>query len=1066
MDSNRLEKLKVPCEYNVDQLVATEFPKLKGEYYLDHAAATLYSSSQLRNVFTELESSLLGNPHSRHQPSDTVTQIIETIRQRILEHFNTSAENYDVIFTSGATAALKVVAESFDWGGHNQVSREAGTNTCCISQENSKGHKDHPSSQNANDSEGRNGIKRHHHHHQVWDGNVKESRKERNENGCFRGEECLEGHKQLLDGNVSESGKEKGIGQFKRKYVPAYSHLLNQNGDNNTLDEGDTYPGAFLYIRENHTSVLGIRGLAHQAGCDVYSVPNEEIRNILKDSAHPTTTTTGKSMNGNCEVECRKRNTTKRRNCLFAFSGQCNFSGAKYPLGWIDRVQAGELSCILDTPPINGTSGREMNGLIADERCDTEWFVLLDAAGLVATSPLDLTHYRPDFVPISFYKMFGYPTGLGCLLVSQRAWGVMRKSYQGGGTVMVADSRTMTLIPRPLLHDRFEDGTLPYLSILAVRHGFDTLTSLTGGMEKIREHTFHLARYTHHSLRSLRHACGSLVVQIYCPWGDDIPWHHHTHGPIINFTLLKADGSHVGYAQVERVATLYNIHLRTGCLCNPGACQMHLNISEEQLLRQFEAGHVCGDAHDLVDGQPTGSVRVSFGYMSTYTDADQLLRMVRECFVQGTPRHDTTWMTGRLDGIGGGEEYQRDIEHSNTTNSENTKYTNTASIENTNHHDHPPLDRRLQDTVIQLEDSNEYLRDTEHANTEEINSTNTTKNHHHRPPPNARLRLTDIFLYPVKSCGCQQVEKWHLGCSGLEYDRGWMVVTEAGVTLTQKRAPHMALISPLVDINSQTLVLRCKGKEDISVPLDPESTEESEAGMCGGRVCGDRVRGQDCGQEVGHWLSQVLELPGLRLMRQTTHRTGRLGSRYQSTEGEIKEKLSLANESQLLILHRPSVRCLLQEIVAKGVEDQLTEDELVKRFRPNLVVEGGEAYEEDSWPTLNINTTTLQIQSKCRRCQMVCVSPTTGQRSKEPMLTLTTTRGSNMWFGVHATTVNKTPGNTTTSIIAAMSTTNANAIGASDSTSTNNTVTSMENSHKKVICIGSPVYTLKIEQQE
>lgn len=106
------------------------------------------------------------------------------------------------------------------------------------------------------------------------------------------------------------------------------------------------------------------------------------------------------------------------------------------------------------------------------------------------------------------------------------------------------------------------------------------------------------------------------------------------------------------------------------------------------------------------------------------------------------------------------------------------------------------------------------------------------------------------------------------------------------------------------------------------VPLDPESAEESEAGVCGGRVCGDRVKGRDCGEEVGSWLSQVLEVPGLKLMKQTTHRSGRLGS---STGGEVREKLSLTNESQVLILHRPSVRHLLQEIIARGVEDQLTE---------------------------------------------------------------------------------------------------------------------------------------------
>lgn len=96
---------------------------------------------------------------------------------------------------------------------------------------------------------------------------------------------------------------------------------------------------------------------------------------------------------------------------------------------------------------------------------------------------------------------------------------------------------------------------------------------------------------------------------------------------------------------------------------------------------------------------------------------------------------------------------------------------------------------------------------------------------------------------------------------------------------------------------------------------------------------------------------------------------------------------------------------------------------------------------------------------------MVCVSPSTGQRSKEPMLTLTNTRGSNMWFGVHATTVTNTPDGATTSAAAATTTVPfGNTTSASATPSANGT--SQKNIPKKIISVGSPAYTLKMEHVE
>ncbi|KAG7172880.1 Molybdenum cofactor sulfurase-like, partial [Homarus americanus] len=911
--------------------------------YLDHAAATLYSDSQIKDTLSELQSSLLGNPHSRHFPSDTSTQLIESVRQRILEHFNTTAVEYDVIFTSGATEALKIVAENFQWNGSSKAFH--GPDNDIVPKNNSEEqvHQKHP--------------------------------------------------------EVEDCSTDSSTGSSEKQVIEAS-------------------PGAFVYVRENHTSVLGMRGLAHQAGAEVYCLPYKEALEIFQKA--PYTYLVGDNIDSFIDGNGRKESTeppeeneqlktrnidrmneesfSNRRNCLFTYSGQCNFSGAKGPLEWIEQVQNGALNDFLKKSPIN-----DQNSLMKANTSDLRWFVLLDAAGLSATCPLDLSRWQPDFVPVSFYKIFGYPTGLGCLLVRNTAWQLLNKSYYGGGTVLMVDSRQMVLVPRPRLHDRFEDGTLPYLSILAIRHGLDTVTKLTGGMGNIQQHVFHLARYTHHALKSYRHANGSPVARLY---SEEDQWDVNTHGSIVNFNLLNSDGSYVGYAQVERVASLYNIYLRTGCLCNPGACQTHLDISQENLLHQYEAGHVCGDAQDLVDGLPTGSVRVSFGYMSSYKDADLLLKMVRECFVDGPLMLELSWMKKSVVlpsrtnvGKGPGEDKLHDGCGNVATHDKVTVISACIDVEGLKFSDSETdviteRSLKLLDSKYNSQQSHNVIDENEKVAAPcvagELSNSEA-----------ASLTLTDIIIYPVKSCAGFKVQKWNISLEGLKYDRQWMIVTSSGVTLTQKRLPLMSLITPHINLEAGTLTLAYKGEMDVSVPLEPPVSTTTEMSVCGGRVCGDRVRGLNCGPKVGSWLSQMLGQPHLQLMQQMSKRTGKLES---DVHGHLRESLSLVNESQYLVLHRPSVRKLILEIQRRGL-NELTEDELLMRFRGNIVVDGGDPYEEDTWSSMAINDLHFQIQGGCRRCQMVCVVPDTGERTREPMLTLSATRGSSMKFGVHAMTV-------------------------------------------------------------
>jgi len=142
---------------------------------------------------------------------------------------------------------------------------------------------------------------------------------------------------------------------------------------------GEAYPfqsgGRYLLTFDNHNSINGIREFAHMKGASVTYVPvvPPELRvapNRLADDLGTT---------------------RPRQHNLFAYPVQSNFSGVQHPLEWVDQAQ------------------------------EQGWDVLLDSTAFVPTNRLDLSKWHPDFVPLSFYKIFGYPTGVGCLIARKTA---------------------------------------------------------------------------------------------------------------------------------------------------------------------------------------------------------------------------------------------------------------------------------------------------------------------------------------------------------------------------------------------------------------------------------------------------------------------------------------------------------------------------------------------------------------------------------------------------------------------------------------------------------------------
>ncbi|RMY12417.1 hypothetical protein D0866_14217 [Hortaea werneckii] len=243
-------------------------------------------------------------------------------------------------------------------------------------------------------------------------------------------------------------------------------------------------------------------------------------------------------------------------------------------------------------------------------------YTLLDAAALASTAPLDLSDpaTAPDFVALSFYKIFGFPN-IGALIVRKDSQHVLQnRRYFGGGTVdmIISINDTWHAKKDSSIHERLEDGTLPFHSIFALDHAMNVHERLYGPnpMKFISMHTSQLGKQLYDGLSGLKHANGMPVCRIYkddnAIYGDPT-----VQGSTIAFNVQLADGSMVGFEEVEEAADERNIYIRSGSL----------------------SGHRCSNPTQIMLGKATGVVRASLGAMSTAADVQNFLKFIQEVYV-------------------------------------------------------------------------------------------------------------------------------------------------------------------------------------------------------------------------------------------------------------------------------------------------------------------------------------------------------------------------------------------------------------------------------------------------
>lgn len=427
----------------------------EGDVYLDHTGGGLHAASQIEAHARLLHTQVLGNPHSDSPTSRASTELVERARRAVAEFFHAPLDEYLCVFTANASAALKLVGESY-------------------------------------------------------------------------------------------------------RFAPG---------------------GTFALTFDNHNSVNGIREFARRRGAEVAYVP-VRASDLRLDRA---------AMRSVLQAADRTAHN------LLAFPAQSNYSGVQHPLDLVAEAH---------------TAG---------------WDVLLDAAAFAPTNRLDLAQVRPDFVSVSFYKIIGFPTGVGCLLMRRDRVDRLVRPWFAGGTVTVASVQG----GGHYLHGDeagFEDGTVDYANLPAVEIGLRHVRRL--GLDRIHARVVALTAWLLDALARLRHTNGRPVVEILGPRDTT------ARGATVAFKLRDRFGRPIDIGRVEKLAGRANISLRTGCFCNPGAGEVahHLDATalagwfgrrEPVSLRDLSAGLLRD--HDV----SLGAIRVSLGAASNFADVYRFC-----CFAQ------------------------------------------------------------------------------------------------------------------------------------------------------------------------------------------------------------------------------------------------------------------------------------------------------------------------------------------------------------------------------------------------------------------------------------------------
>lgn len=245
------------------------------------------------------------------------------------------------------------------------------------------------------------------------------------------------------------------------------------------------------------------------------------------------------------------------------------------------------------------------------------------------------------------------------------------------------------------------------------------------------------------------------------------------------------------------------------------------------------------------------------------------------------------------------------------------------------------------------------------------------------------LVVSQLFIYPIKSLGGISVNTAIVTDRGLQYDRRYMLVNEKNIFLTQREIPAMALLRCAIEADDLVLWHKDNDADKLRIQLIPEVYETST----NAKIWDDLCSGLYIGEFADKWFSDQLKIQcRLVYMPDSTRR------QVNPVYAEPGDITSFSDAYPVLLIGQSSL---------DDLNSRLNEPLPMNRFRPNIVMAGGEPFDEDTMEQFGIGQINFFGVKLCDRCIVTTTNQETAIKGKEPLKTLATYRmkNNNVYFG-------------------------------------------------------------------
>lgn len=346
---------------------------------------------------------------------------------------------------------------------------------------------------------------------------------------------------------------------------------------------GEIFPWSpeslYVYPSNAHNSLMGMRAYTEQFVC----VPQE-----LLYTYHDEDKAIQDIRHFNVQGAQNNVQTQSPTYSLLGLPGECNFSGRRLNTRRLPHLSnqlhrqnpSHTFLTVLDAAKLAGSSAVQI-------KCVCE-HVSDSSRSEEHRSDTQRCACMPDFIVMSFYKIFGTPTGLGACIIKNDVLSLLRKKYFGGGTIQQGHAYTPWCVPRDVqTHAHYEDGTMHYQGVLMARNGFRFIRKL-GGMAAIEHHVHKIWIYLTERLTQLKHSSGVSLCVVYSasPTHTANTYTSSQQGGVVAFNVCFSDGTPVGHGQIQKDAEKRKIYFRTGNFAQSFAASMYCD-GESIILAAF-----------------------------------------------------------------------------------------------------------------------------------------------------------------------------------------------------------------------------------------------------------------------------------------------------------------------------------------------------------------------------------------------------------------------------------------------------------------------------------------------